>query len=339
MGINDNASAALGVPARYEEPGGSASLNLAVLILTYNEERHIARALNCVAPLAAEVIVVDSFSVDRTVEIASSHGARVLQNPFLNHAAQFQWGLDHMETACEWILRLDADELIEPDLAARIRDELPKLGPEVAGVTLDRKQIFMGRWIRHGGRYPLTLTRIFRRGKGRIEQRWMDEHIVVEGGCIVHFAGGFVDHNLNDLTFFTNKHNKYATREVIDVLNKKYSLILDESSCANFINTQASFKRLLKERIYNALPFWIGPAAYFLYRYFVQGGVLDGREGLIYHFLQGFWYRFLVGAKLVELDSAVGACRSNEARIAMLEQLTGHSLRSAPTAEPMRRNS
>jgi glycosyltransferase involved in cell wall biosynthesis len=300
--------------------------HLSVLILTYNEERHVARAIESVSSFAHEVVIIDSFSTDRTVEIAGAYGARVMQNVWQNYAIQFQWGLDHMETESDWILRLDADEVIEPDLAARIRDELPELKPDVVGITLDRKHIFMGRWIRHGGRYPLTLTRIFRRGKGRIEQRWMDEHIVVEGGRIVHFSGGFADRNLNDLTFFTDKHNKYATREAIDVLNRKYDLFPADGLSTKSTNLQAAFKRLVKERIYNILPFWIGPTGYFLYRYFVRGGILDGREGLIYHFLQGFWYRFLVGAKLVELDSAICDCYSTEERIATLELLTGHRL-------------
>jgi glycosyltransferase involved in cell wall biosynthesis len=338
MNIENDTSAPIVASPKAWQKDSHAHTSLAVLILTYNERRHVARALNSVSSFANDVVIVDSFSTDTTVEIALAQGARVLQNPFHNHATQFQWGLDNMGTNCDWILRLDADEVIEPDLAVRIRDELPKLDRDVVGVTLDRKHIFMGRWIRHGGRYPLTLTRIFRRGKGRIEQRWMDEHIIVEGGRTVHFSGGFADHNLNDLTFFTEKHNGYATRESIDVLIRKYHLFPVDKISAKSTSVQAMTKRLIKEHVYNLLPFWIGPAGYFLYRYFIQGGVLDGREGLIYHFLQGFWYRFLVGAKLVELESALGACRSNEERIVALEQLTGYRLRPSPAVGPARRS-
>ncbi len=130
-----------------------------------------------------------------------------MQNPFINQARQFRWALDNAPLTGDWIMRLDADEIIEPDLAAEIVDRMPGLGPDVAGISLKRKHIFLGRWIRHGGRYPLILTRIWRRGQGRVEDRWMDEHVVVWGGRTVLFDKPFSDHNLNDLGFFTDKHN------------------------------------------------------------------------------------------------------------------------------------
>jgi glycosyltransferase involved in cell wall biosynthesis len=186
---------------------------IAVVILTHNEESHIARCLASVALFGGRAFVIDSGSRDGTIAEAQRLGATVHHHPWKNYADQFQWALDTIDTDAEWILRLDADEVIESDLAERIRNELPKLPPDIVGVNIDRKHIFMGRWIKQGDRYPLTLLRIFRRGHGRIEQRWMDEHIIVDGGRTVHFAGGFADHNLNDLSFFIDKHNKYATRE------------------------------------------------------------------------------------------------------------------------------
>lgn len=301
---------------------------LATIILTHNEERHIARAIRSVQPFCREVVVVDSGSTDRTVEIATSLGAVVLTNPFISQAVQFQWALDHAPITSGWIMRLDADEVVEPDLAARIGAELGGLPPDVVGVKLARKHIFMGRFIRHGGRYPLVLLRIWRRGRGRVEQRWMDEHIVVSGGRTVTFAGGFADVNLFDLTFFTDKHNRYATREAVEVLNQRYGLFeTDRALTASSASLQASFKRGVKERLYNKLPFWMGPLFYFLYRYFIQLGFLDGREGLIYHVLQGFWYRFLVAAKVVEYDAALRDLATADERLARLEQLTGLALR------------
>lgn len=301
--------------------------SLTTIILAHNEERHLARAIGSVASLGGQVVVVDSFSTDRTVEIARSLGALVLQNPWVNYAQQFQWALDHAPIKGDWILRLDADEVIEPDLAARISADLPGLPDEVTGVNLKRKHVFMGRFIRHGGRWPLVLLRIFRRGQGRIEQRWMDEHIVVAGGRTVTFEGGFADVNLFDLTFFTDKHNKYATREAVDVLNRRYGLFAaDEALSAKSASRQASMKRSAKEKVYNRLPFWAGPLLYFLYRYIFQLGFLDGREGLIYHFLQGFWYRFLVGAKVAEFDLALAPLPSREARLEELIRLTGLKL-------------
>lgn len=306
--------------------------SLAVVILTHNEARHIGRALDHLAPIAQEVFLIDSGSTDGTIEIAEARGAKVLRNPWTNHAQQFQWGLDNAPITADWVMRLDADEVIEPDLAAEIAARLPTLPAAVTGVNLKRKHVFMDRWIRHGGRYPLTLLRLWRRGKARIEQRWMDEHMLLTEGAAVTFDGGFADHNLNDLTFFTDKHNKYATREAIDVLNQKYGLFArDEALDARSASAAASGKRWLKEGLYNRLPFWVGPLGYFLYRYIVQLGFLDGREGLIYHGLQGGWYRFLVAAKIVELDRELAPLPGAPERLAALERLTGYRL-GAPAA-------
>jgi glycosyltransferase involved in cell wall biosynthesis len=297
---------------------------LAVIILTHNEERHIARALASVAGIAKEVFVVDSFSTDRTAELARAHGAQVLQNRFINYARQFQWALDNAPVSAPWIMRLDADEVIEPDLAARIRDQLPALPAEIVGVSLKRKHIFLGRWIRHGGRYPLVLLRIWRRGHGRIEDRWMDEHMIVWGGRTVTFEGGFADHNLNDLSFFTEKHNKYATREAIDVINQRRLLFRrDVDLAAEDTSKQAAIKRWIKERLYNRIPYQLSAPAYFLFRLIPQLGFLDGKEGLVYHGLQGLWYRFLVGAKVQELEGAIAGIDDPSLIRAELRRLTG----------------
>jgi glycosyltransferase involved in cell wall biosynthesis len=297
-------------------------MSLAVIILTYNEERHISRALASVAGIASEVFVVDSFSSDRTAELARAQGATVLQNKFVNYARQFQWALDNAPITASWIMRLDADEVIEADLAARIRDEPPRLADDVVGINLKRKHIFLGRWIRHGGRYPLVLLRIWRRGHGRIENRWMDEHMIVWGGRTVTFEGGFADHNLGDLTFFTDKHNKYATREAIDVINQRRRLFTRDDLATEEGSRQAAIKRWIKEKFYNRIPYQISAPAYFLFRMIFQLGFLDGKEGLVYHGLQGLWYRFLVGAKVQELEAAIAHIDDPKLICAELRRLT-----------------
>lgn len=301
--------------------------DLSVVILTHNEAMHISRALGSVRGIAAKVFVIDSGSSDGTVQIAENNGATVLHHPFVNYAQQFQWALDNAPISTRWVMRLDADEIIEPDLAAVIARELPTLPADVAGVNLDRKHIFMDRWVRHGGRYPLRLLRIWRHGQGRIEDRWMDEHMVVWGGRTVNFKGGFADHNVNDLTFFTAKHNKYATREAIDVLNQRLGLFArDEALNSESASWQASAKRWAKERVYNRLPFTLSATLYFIWRYIFQLGFLDGRSGLVYHFLQGYWYRFLVGAKLMEFERAIAHLSDKDEIAAELTRLTGFDL-------------
>jgi glycosyltransferase involved in cell wall biosynthesis len=302
-------------------------MSLAVIVLTFNEECHIARALTSVAGIASEVFVVDSFSTDRTVELARAHSATVMQHPFVNYAKQFQWGLDNLPITASWIMRLDADEVIESDLANRIRNELPALPDDVVGVTLKLKVIFHNRWIRHGGRYPLLLLRIWRRGRGRIENRWMDEHIILSGGRTVTFDGGFADHNLKDLSFFTDKHNKYATREAIDVINQRRRLFRrDVDLVAEEGSRQAATTRWIKEKLYNRIPYQISAPAYFLYRVVFRFGFLDGKEGILYHCLQGLWYRLLVGAKVDELERALAGIEDPAAIRAEIRRLTGFAL-------------
>ena len=301
--------------------------NLTAIILTFNEELHLERALASISGFTKEIFVIDSFSTDRTVEIARAHGAIVLQNKFINQAKQFQWALDNAPISGEWILRLDADEIIETDLAAEIVQKLPVLTPDVVGINLKRKHIFMDRWVKHGGRYPLVMLRIWRKGHGRIENRWMDEHVVIWGGRTVTFEGGFADHNLNDLTFFTDKHNKYATREAIEILNQRFNFYpRDHSVTTESTSLQTAAKFFIKEHIYNHIPFTISALMYFVWRYIFQLGFLDGRSGLIYHFLQGYWYRFLVGAKVMELERAISHLTDKQEITEELSRLTGHSL-------------
>lgn len=302
-------------------------MSLAVVILTFNEERHIGRALSSVADFASELFVIDSFSTDRTVEIAKAHGAVVIQHPFINYAKQFQWALDNAPIAADWIMRLDADEVIEPDLAERLRTDLPALPKHVVGINFKRKHIFLGRWIRHGGRYPLVLLRIWRRGHGRIEDRWMDEHMILSGGQTVTIEGGFADHNLKDLTFFTDKHNKYATREAIDVINQRRGLFRrDVDLVAEEGSRQAALTRWIKEKLYNRIPYQISTPAYLFYRMVFRLGFLDGKEGILYHCLQGFWYRLLVGAKIDELERALEGIEDPAAMRAEIQRRTGFAL-------------
>ena len=297
---------------------------VAVIILTFNESIHLTRCLDRVVGWAKEVFVVDSYSTDNTIDIARSRGAVVFQRPFQNQAQQFQWALDNLPITAAWVMRLDADEVIEADLAQEIVDRLPQLPPDIKGVVLNRKTIFQGRFLRHGGRYPLMLLRIWRRGFARIENRWMDEHIYLTEGGSVTFYGGFADHNLHDLTAFVQKHNQYATREALDVLNRRFSLRESEVDLTGV--AQARVKRHLKEKFYNRVPFELAALGYFLFRYLIQLGFLDGREGLTYHFLQGFWYRFLAGAKLRELERAIRSTSSPAELHREIMRLTGRRL-------------
>lgn len=278
--------------------------NISVVILTYNEEKHIERCIKSLLPIAKNIFIIDSFSTDRTVQICESLGAKVYQNPFVNHAVQFQWGLDNCPIDTKWVMKMDADEYILPELVDEIKTKLEKLDNEVSGIYIKRRVYFKDRWIKHGSYYPTWLLRIWKHSDGKMEQRWMDEHIKLNRGKTIQFENDLVDDNLNDLTWWTTKHNNYATREAVDILNIIYEFLKYDEVPANIFGTQEERKRWLKKR-YAKLPLFTRPFIYFVWRYIFKLGFLDGKQGLIWHFLQGFWYRFLVDAKIYEMEKKV----------------------------------
>ena len=301
--------------------------DLTVIVLTYNESIHISRCLASLVRLNSRLVVVDSFSTDDTQMLSRSHGADVYENPFVNQAQQFQWAMDHCNVDSEWVLRLDADEVIDDELARNIQDFILNDGYGHNGAIFHRKHIFLGVWVKHGGRYPLPMLRLFRRGFAHIEQRWMDEHIVLDSGTSTFLKGGFEDNNLNSVSWFIDKHNKYATREMVDIM--LHRLFPDESSeISSSTSLKIKLKRFLKEKVYNQLPYFIRPTLYFIYRYLFQLGFLDGSRGFAYHFMQGFWYRSLVDLKCMEIERLWNECESKEQKLRALEVYSGYTLRS-----------
>lgn len=282
-------------------------LDLTVIILTYNEELHIRRCLENVAPIAKDIFIIDSYSTDRTLEIAREfENAQVLQNKWTNnYAKQFNWGLANANISTKWILRLDADEYLMPELVQELQEKLPSLPDDVSGVILKRRHIFLGKWMRRGV-YPVKLLRIFRHGKGMCEQRLMDEHIQISDGCTVDMEHDFCDHNLNDLSWFCHKHVGYAIREAVDLLDIELGLTgAAETDDNKHISAQALAKRMKKHKYARQPLFWRA-FAYFCYRYFFKLGFTEGKEGFLWHFLQGWWYRTLVDAKVYEIKRACG---------------------------------
>jgi len=130
----------------------------------------------------------------------------------------------------------------------------------------------------------------------------MDEHIIVEGAT-TEFAGEIIDDNRNSLTWWTEKHNAYASREVVDLLNLEYGFMVHETVAELRRGSQAGVKRWLKEKVYARLPGGVRAFTYFVYRYVVRLGFLDGKEGTAFHVLQGFWYRYLVDMKMHEVKT------------------------------------
>jgi glycosyltransferase involved in cell wall biosynthesis len=247
-----------------------------------------------------QIIIVDSFSTDRTLSIAKEYQAKVVQHQWVNYATQFNWALTQLDDDTDWVLRLDADEYLTPRLVEEICQQLPKISPEIDAVFCNRRMIFQGKLIRYGGVFPTRVLRLFRYGRGQCEKRWMDEHIKVNGS-IADFQGDIIDDNLNSLTWWTTKHNHYASREAVDLLNLEYGFIPHDSVASLQSFSRLTIKRWLKEVVYARLPSGFRSLAYFLYRYILCFGFLDGQAGTAFHFFQGFWYRYLVDTKVAEV--------------------------------------
>ena len=276
-------------------------LDISVIILTYNEEIHIRRCIENARKFAKEIYVVDSYSTDATVATARLLGAEVYQNKWENYSRQFNWALCNLPITTGWIWRMDADEYLSDELVDELHRRLPSAGSGIGGFTAPCLRIFMGRHIRHGI-IPLILLRLFRTGHAACENRFMDEHIEVTEGSIEELESPFYDDNLNGLTWWTAKHNGYATREALDLLLTEYGMH-DNSLTKSGRHTASVRQKKLK---YVKLPLFWRAFAFFVYRYFFRLGFLDGKEGFLWHFLQGWWYRTLADAKVYEIKKQYG---------------------------------
>jgi glycosyltransferase involved in cell wall biosynthesis len=276
-------------------------LFISAIILTRDEQHNLPACLESIKNYVDEIIIVDSFSTDSTIEIASKYTNKIYQHKFINQAQQFKWALNNIDIANEWILRVDADERWTTEGFAELREIIDH---DLAdGVSVKMKMYFMHRWIKHGDFYPNFFLRVFKRSKGTIEDRLMDEHINVTGRTIMSNID-VIENNYdrqNNITGWITKHNNYATREAIEFLSIKYQLRSIET-IANLVGGKTERKRWLKENLYYKLPLFARAFLFFLYRYFIKLGFLDGREGFIYLLLQGFWYRFLVDTKIYQLE-------------------------------------
>ena len=279
--------------------------DISVIILTFNEEKHIARCIKSLSTFTDKVFIVDSGSTDKTVEIAKGLGAEVIVNQWVNYATQFNFGIENNPFKTKWLMRMDSDEYVLPELSDEINQKLAFTLEEFSGMYIKRRVIFFEKWIKHGAFYPMWLMRIWRNGHGICEESWMDEHIKLFQGNVIHLEKDLVDHNLNNITWWTQKHNLYTIREVIDILNIKYNFRDFVAVEPKLFGTQEERKRYLKVK-YASVPLFTRPIFYFIYRYFLRLGFIDGKQGLMWHFLQGFWYRFLIDVKIYEIYQRVG---------------------------------
>ncbi|MFP9099575.1 glycosyltransferase family 2 protein [Flavobacterium sp. RHBU_24] len=281
-------------------------LNITTIILTYNEEKHIERCIKNAQRFSNEIFLVDSFSNDRTIEIAQSMGAKVIQNKWENnYAKQFNHGLTNLPISNGWVFRLDADEYLTDALIDEIHLKFSSIPADVSGIIFERKMYFLDK-IMNKGMLRMNMLRLFRYKHGFCEERWMDEHIVLNKGTSIMYDNYFVDHNLNPLGWWIQKHNGYSIREAVDLLDVEYGLIQKSENAVHYeVTADAKYKREKKLKYAKMKLFWRS-FIYFVYRYIFKFGFTEGKEGFLWHFMQGWWYRTLVDAKVYEIKKACG---------------------------------
>lgn len=274
--------------------------DITAIILTKNEELNIARCIRSIEGLVDKIYVVDSGSTDQTVEIAKSFGAEVCLHPFVNYAEQFNWALDNLDITSTWIYRIDADEAPTTELKKEILEECKQhTADDVTGLLMKHKLFFLGKFLKHGGAYPFIKMTIFKYGIGRFEERAMGEHVVLSAGRYITLKNDCQHYDCKDLSQFIEKHNGYASREVID-----YKARTDIHCEGAQLYKDAARTQVLRDRIYYKLPMFFRAKLYYWYRYYLQLGFLDGKPGKIYALLQAYVYRIMVDAKLYEAEVA-----------------------------------
>ncbi len=268
---------------------------LSVVVLTFNEERNLPACLASVAGWADEVFVVDSGSTDETVAIARASGARVVTHPFETHARQWTWALKNLPLRTGWVLALDADQQVTPELQADIHRALASPESAAAGYFVNRRQVFRGRWIRHGGYYPKYLLKLFRRDAVGLDARDLVDHHFQVAGPTARLTGDLIEDNRNEAAIFDwiAKHNRYARLQAREELNGNRD--------AGQWRGDPDERTRRRKALWARMPGYARPIAYFLYRYVVRLGFLDGKQGFVFHFMQAWWYRLLVDINIDEL--------------------------------------
>ncbi|SEO23255.1 Glycosyltransferase involved in cell wall bisynthesis [Mucilaginibacter gossypiicola] len=279
------------------------SESLDIIILTFNEAKNIGDCLQSAALLKANIYIVDSGSTDNTLDICRLYTQNIFNHPFENYAAQRNWALDNLPLTGTWILNLDADHRVTPELAAQLNDIFSKsVDPEINGFLISRRTMFMGKWIKHGGHYPTYHANLFRQGFGHCEEKLYDQHFKVTGNTQV-LKTDIIDVITDSLTSFIARHNHWATLEAQYLVEQQNAPLVDDNGKLvhpRLFGNPMERRRYMKKR-YEAFPLFVRPVIYFTIRYFIKLGFLDGKTGLVFHFLQGFWFRFLIDAKIYEL--------------------------------------
>lgn len=298
----------------------AAELPLSVVVTTFNEAPNVGRCLESVVNWCPVIFVVDSGSDDETIEIARRYTDRIFTHSYESHPAQWRWALESLPIETEWILALDADNVVTTEL----RDELPvalaKASANVAGFYNPHRHFFRNREVRG---LKGDWLRVVRRNAVHVdESELVDLRFVVQGE-VQRLRGAIVESNQKELSidFWIDKHQAFARRMAAEEVLRAHGRRASTTSARLF---GSSDERMvwLKSR-WRGMPLFVRPVVYFAYRYLLKRGFLDGANGFAYHALQAFWFRLLVdlnidairtelaaGLSLDELESRLGGIGS-----------------------------
>nr|WP_067057288.1 glycosyltransferase family 2 protein [Mucilaginibacter sp. L294] len=274
--------------------------SLDIIILTFNEEKNIEACLQSILPLNATIHIVDSGSTDNTLSICHRYTSNINTHPFENYAAQRNWALKNLTLNGNWILNLDADHRVSPELANELNLILAKqTPPDLNGFLISRRTIFMDKWIKYGGHYPTYHANMFRNGFGSCEEKLYDQHFLITGKTQI-LKSDILDIITDSVNTFVTRHNHWATLEAQYQFEQRDSKNDVQLIKPRFWGNPMQRRRYMKKK-YESFPLFIRPIVYFFIRYFIKLGFLDGKTGFVFHFLQGFWFRMMIDIKVYEL--------------------------------------
>jgi|688.fasta_scaffold41874_4 glycosyltransferase involved in cell wall biosynthesis len=274
--------------------------NIGVILLVYNEEIHLKRCLDNLLLLTSNIYVIDSYSTDNTIDVLNEYGISFVQNKFTNQSSQLNFAINNYPFKTNWILRVDCDELLSGDLIIEMKtSSLLDINSGISGFYIKRKVKFFNKTLNYGNINPIFLLRLWKRGKGVCDDKLMDEKIFVTDGKTAKLQNIIIDNNLNNLTWWTNKHNNYSNREALEILKFKY-LAATNSFKGDYYSID--YIIFILKTIYNNSPIFVRSFILFIYSYFFKLGILDGIPGFIWNVLQVFWYRYLVDVKVYEYE-------------------------------------
>lgn len=292
---------------------------VASVILTFNEEKNIETCLQSVAGWCQQIIVVDSGSTDRTLDICRKYTGLIFPHPYIDHASQWDWSLKNLPLECDWVLRLDADDLVSEELKRQVEQVMVAPEPDVSGYYVVHRHYFRNKPIHGLKTHWLCLIR---HKNIRIDHSELVDFRFIVDGKTRNLSGSIIESNQKELEidFWLDKHQKFSSRMAAEEVLRRAGVL--RWSISGRLLGNPDERMIWFKNIWYHMPLFVRPFIYFTYRYFFRLGLLDGVNGFVYHFLQAFWFRLVVDIKISELNEEI---RNGTMTLEQLQSSFAHS--------------